>query len=51
MAYQKQNFTDGDVLSAEQLNKIEDGILALEEQIANLGSTAAPVYNGEAEDV
>ena len=30
MAYQKQNFLDGDVLYATQLNHVEDGILANE---------------------
>lgn len=34
MAYQKQNFVDGKVLFAEQLNHIEDGIVELEESIA-----------------
>lgn len=34
MAYQKQNFIDGKVLFAEQLNHIEDGIVELEESIA-----------------
>ena len=29
MAYEKQNFTDGQVLSAAQLNHIEDGIAAI----------------------
>ena len=29
MAYEKQNFKDGDILTAEQLNHIEDGIDAL----------------------
>lgn len=28
MAYERQNFRDGDVLSAAQLNHIEDGIVA-----------------------
>lgn len=28
MAYEKQNFTDGSVLTAAQLNHIEDGIVA-----------------------
>lgn len=30
MAYQKQNFEDGDILYANQLNHIEDGIVANE---------------------
>ena len=31
MAYQKQNFTDGQVLTAEHLNHIERGISAMDE--------------------
>ncbi len=31
MAYEKQNFTDGQVLTAEHLNHIEDGIAAAEQ--------------------
>lgn len=31
MAYQKQNFTDGQVLTAEHLNHIENGISAMDE--------------------
>lgn len=30
MSYQKQNFANGEVLSAPQLNHIEDGIVGLE---------------------
>lgn len=30
MSYQKQNFADGEVLSASQLNHIEDGIVDVE---------------------
>lgn len=30
MSYQKQNFANGEVLSAAQLNHIEDGIVDLE---------------------
>lgn len=33
MAYEKQNFVNGNILSAEQLNKIEDGIIAVEGQM------------------
>lgn len=36
MSYTKQNFTNGNVLDAKQLNAIEEGILALEESIANI---------------
>jgi hypothetical protein len=35
MAYKKQNFNDGDVLVAEQLNAIEDGIVNVEKDMAN----------------
>lgn len=31
MAYKKQNFTDGQVLTAEHLNHIENGISAMDE--------------------
>ena len=31
MDYQKQNFTDGQVLTAEHLNHIENGISAMDE--------------------
>ena len=37
MGYVKQNFKDNSVLKAEHLNKMEDGILALESAIADLG--------------
>ena len=30
MAYEKQNFTNGEVLDASQLNHIENGIVELE---------------------
>ncbi len=33
MAYQKQNFTDGSVLTAEHLNHIEEGIAAVAEML------------------
>ena len=33
MSYTKQNFTDGQVLTAGQLNHIEEGIIALEKVI------------------
>ena len=34
MAYSKQNFRDGDILTAEQLNRMEEGILNAEEGTA-----------------
>ena len=33
MAYKKENFKDGDVLEAKHLNKIEDGIEQLNEDM------------------
>lgn len=46
MAYEKQNFEDGKILSASQLNHIEDGIETVERAIGK----AAPLivtYDGE----
>lgn len=40
MAYEKQNFEDGKILSASQLNHIEDGIEAIEGAVA--ASTPPP---------
>ena len=37
MAYSKQNFTDGEVLTAAQLNRIEDGLYELFEKIGSGG--------------
>ncbi len=39
MSYQKQNFADGDVLIAAQLNHMEDGIAAAVESNANTSHT------------
>ena len=39
MSYQKQNFADGDVLTAAQLNHMEDGIAAAVESNANTSHT------------
>ena len=36
MSYQKQNFANGEVLTAAQLNHMEDGIAKANENIANL---------------
>ncbi len=55
MAYGKQYFTNGQVLTAEQLNHMEDGIVAnewTEEKQSKLVAdviAALPVYNGEVE--
>ena len=39
MAYEKQNFVDGKVLTATHLNHIEEGIVALEKLIGSSAST------------
>lgn len=39
MAYEKQNFKDGNILKAEQLNHMEDGIAKLETSVTSLGTT------------
>lgn len=41
MAYEKQNFVDGQVLTAAQLNHIEDGIVALSKAPASRLSEVA----------
>lgn len=41
MFYQKQNFTDGEVLTAGHLNRIEDGLIEIVKFIES--ATAAPV--------
>lgn len=38
MAYEKQNFVDGKVLTATHLNHIEEGIVALEKLISSSAS-------------
>lgn len=54
MAYTKQNFTNGNVLDGKQLNAIEEGILELEEAIANIktssGSSNSPIVYLESND-
>lgn len=40
MSYEKQNFVDGQVLTAAHLNHIEDGISALESQGGSGGSVS-----------
>lgn len=54
MSYTKQNFINGNVLDAKQLNAIEEGILALEESIANIqasgGSGDSPITYLESTD-
>ena len=49
MDYARQNFTDGQTLTAAQLNHIEDGILELEEELANTSEkleTLSTQFNG-----
>lgn len=36
MSYEKQNFIDGQVLNAEHLNHIENGIATLESRVSNV---------------
>lgn len=43
MAYEKQNFTDGQVLKAEHLNRIEDGIVAIEKLIGGAAARLSSV--------
>lgn len=40
MSYTKQNFVDGNTLTASELNHIEDGIKNLENTVNNISSTA-----------
>lgn len=44
MPYNKQNFVDGDTLTAENLNHIEDGIYQSEERTSNLEKTVGGTY-------
>ena len=41
MAYEKQNFKGGNILKAEQLNHMEDGIAKLETSVTSLGTTVS----------
>lgn len=41
MAYEKQNFKGGNILKAEQLNHMEDGIAKLETSVSSLKTTAS----------
>lgn len=41
MAYEKQNFKGGNILKAEQLNHMEDGIAKLETSVTSLRTTAS----------
>lgn len=43
MTYSKQHFENGEVLTAEQLNHIEDGIVMLESEIGNFSSALSDV--------
>lgn len=50
MAYQKQNFMDGNVLYASQLNHIEDGIVENEKDIKNIKTYVTPEMFGAVGD-
>lgn len=56
MEYTKQNFIDGQILNAEQLNHIEEGILALVDAVKALensgstGTTSSPIKYVESTD-
>lgn len=56
MEYTKQEFKDGQVLTAEQLNQIEDGLLSIIEVVnslkdnTNTGSTNCPIKYVESTD-
>lgn len=43
MSYEKQNFADGQVLKADHLNHIEEGISAVEESVATVEQSVATV--------
>lgn len=43
MGYEKQNFTDGQVLTAAQLNYIEDGVLGVEKSVVSLAERVADI--------
>lgn len=48
MSYQKQNFANGEVLNAYQLNHIEDGITSLENDVtATKGDLSAETTRAE----
>lgn len=49
MSYQKQNFANGDVLNAAQLNYIEDGIVAEEERAEEAEQSNAGAISAEKE--
>lgn len=42
MSYEKQTFSKGQVLKADHLNHMEDGIVDLEQQIKNSSSSTTP---------
>lgn len=48
MAYEKQNFKDGDPLYSDQLNHMEDGIIEIENRLKN---EAAGIVDIEIEEV
>lgn len=44
MPYEKQNFVDGDTLTAENLNHIEDGVYQNEERTSKIEKTVGGTY-------
>ena len=47
MAYEKQGFTGGNVLHASELNHIEDGIVALEEELNTVKEELSKMLTAE----
>lgn len=45
MAYERQNFQDGNVLSAKQLNHIEDGLIGVSEKVDDINQDIDAVKN------
>lgn len=49
MAYEKQEFTNGQILTAEQLNRMSEGIFSLQEDVQRIatGILEATVERGD----
>ena len=47
MAYEKQEFSSGNILHASELNHIEDGIVALEEELNTVKQELAKLLVAE----
>lgn len=50
MAYVKQNFVNGQVLTADNMNHIEDGIAEVEAQIDNIDKRVTDIVNAVLEE-